>query len=111
MEAKVAVAFSDNASNHEAWSLAMGNVLAFREMVNVSQFLAWNYGTTEPPTGFPKLTESEADFLNSPESGGVLIKVLTADGQKCERCWHSETDIGVNPEHPTLCGRCVEAVK
>ena len=37
--------------------------------------------------------------------------VSRADGQKCERCWHWETDIGQNPEHPTICGRCVEAVK
>jgi len=34
-----------------------------------------------------------------------------SDGQKCERCWHWETDIGQNPGHPTICGRCVEAVK
>ncbi|MGA9776637.1 MAG: class I tRNA ligase family protein [Verrucomicrobiia bacterium] len=34
-----------------------------------------------------------------------------ADGQKCERCWHWEMDVGSNPEHPTICGRCVEAVK
>jgi len=34
-----------------------------------------------------------------------------ADGQKCERCWHWESDVGSNPEHPTICGRCVEAVK
>jgi isoleucyl-tRNA synthetase len=33
-----------------------------------------------------------------------------ADGQKCERCWHWETDIGRNAEHPTICGRCAEAV-
>jgi len=26
-------------------------------------------------------------------------------------CWHWESDIGHNVEHPTLCGRCVEAVK
>jgi isoleucyl-tRNA synthetase len=31
--------------------------------------------------------------------------------KKCERCWHWETDVGSNPEHPTICGRCVEAVK
>jgi isoleucyl-tRNA synthetase len=37
--------------------------------------------------------------------------VAKADGQKCERCWHWETDIGLAPEHPTLCGRCVEAVR
>jgi len=36
--------------------------------------------------------------------------VSKADGQKCERCWHWETDIGQNAEHPTICGRCVEAV-
>ncbi|MEY4385481.1 MAG: hypothetical protein RLY20_764 [Verrucomicrobiota bacterium] len=39
------------------------------------------------------------------------ITVSKADGQKCERCWHWETDVGSNAEHPTLCGRCVEAVK
>jgi isoleucyl-tRNA synthetase len=34
-----------------------------------------------------------------------------ADGQKCERCWHWEIDVGSAPEHPTICARCVEAVK
>ena len=37
--------------------------------------------------------------------------ISKADGQKCERCWHWETDIGQNTAHPTLCGRCAEAVK
>lgn len=36
--------------------------------------------------------------------------VSKADGQKCERCWHWETDIGQNPAHPTICGRCTRAV-
>ncbi|MGA2240930.1 MAG: isoleucine--tRNA ligase [Verrucomicrobiota bacterium] len=45
--------------------------------------------------------------------GGVLpvCTVNKSDGQKCERCWRWETDVGANSEHPTLCGRCVEAVK
>ena len=34
---------------------------------------------------------------------------VDANRLKCERCWHWETDIGQNAEHPTLCGRCVEA--
>jgi isoleucyl-tRNA synthetase len=38
------------------------------------------------------------------------ISVSKADGQKCERCWHWETDVGANPDHPTICGRCVKAV-
>jgi len=46
------------------------------------------------------------------EGGGetVFATVSKADGQKCERCWHWETDVGSNAEHPTLCGRCVKAV-
>jgi isoleucyl-tRNA synthetase len=44
-------------------------------------------------------------------NGVTEVQVLRAEGQKCERCWHFETDIGQNAEHPTICGRCVEAVK
>ena len=44
-------------------------------------------------------------------SDEIRVLVEHADGQKCERCWHWETDVGSNPEHPTICGRCVEAVK
>lgn len=43
--------------------------------------------------------------------GSSCVAVSKADGQKCERCWHWETDVGAHTEHPTLCGRCVEAVK
>jgi isoleucyl-tRNA synthetase len=39
------------------------------------------------------------------------IHGVNADGQKYERCWHWETDVGSNAEHPTICARCVEAVK
>ena len=41
----------------------------------------------------------------------ISYSVSKADGQKCERCWHWETDVGSNPEHPTICARCVAAVK
>ena len=26
---------------------------------------------------------------------------------KCERCWHYRADVGADPAHPELCGRCV----
>jgi isoleucyl-tRNA synthetase len=45
------------------------------------------------------------------DAKGIEVKIEKAEGQKCERCWHWETDIGQNVEHPTICGRCVEAVK
>ena len=31
--------------------------------------------------------------------------------QQCEHCGRWDTDVGKNTEHPTLCGRYVEAVK
>jgi isoleucyl-tRNA synthetase len=36
---------------------------------------------------------------------------VDSDRQKCERCWRWEKDVGKDPEHPTICDRCVEAVK
>ena len=58
----------------------------FRELVNVSQI---QFEHNQNPTA---------------------CSVSKADGQKCERCWHWEMDIGQNAAHPTICARCVEAV-
>jgi isoleucyl-tRNA synthetase len=38
---------------------------------------------------------------------GLTVRIARAEGQKCERCWHYETDIGQFSAHPSLCGRCV----
>ena len=40
----------------------------------------------------------------------VHFEIAKADGQKCERCWHWETNVGSNAAHPTLCARCATAV-
>ena len=41
----------------------------------------------------------------------VVVSVSKAAGEKCERCWHWETDVGAHAEHPTICARCVKAVQ
>lgn len=33
-------------------------------------------------------------------------KATTSNATKCERCWHYRDDVGVDPAHPTICGRC-----
>jgi len=48
-----------------------------------------------------------ATVLEDANASGVHVRVARADGEKCERCWHYETDIGRHSTHPTLCGRCV----
>jgi isoleucyl-tRNA synthetase len=72
----------------EALKVALLNEADLRELFNVSQLTFVENGTDE-----------------------IAFTVDKASGQKCERCWHWENDIGQNAEHTTLCGRCVEAVK
>ncbi len=70
---------------------AKTHLAALRELLNVSQLEVH----VAPANGEPTLD----------------IVVGKALGQKCERCWHWEEDVGANAKHPTLCGRCVGAVE
>jgi isoleucyl-tRNA synthetase len=40
----------------------------------------------------------------------VSFAVKATAAVKCVRCWQRRLDVGVNPEHPELCGRCVTNV-
>lgn len=44
------------------------------------------------------------------EIEGVKVKIIVSEHKKCVRCWHQRYDVGEHPEHPELCGRCVENV-
>ncbi len=48
-----------------------------------------------------------AGVLAEASEAGITVRIAKAAGEKCERCWHYETDIGTHASHPTLCGRCV----
>ena len=39
---------------------------------------------------------------------GAALAISTRPSQstKCERCWHYRDDVGNDPQHPTVCGRC-----
>jgi isoleucyl-tRNA synthetase len=36
------------------------------------------------------------------------IAVTPSPHPKCERCWHYRADVGADPAHAQICGRCVE---
>ena len=57
------------------------------------------------------LNVSQLDFTTDAAASEVVAAVVKADGLKCERCWHWETTVGSDSEHPTLCTRCIVAVK
>jgi isoleucyl-tRNA synthetase len=45
------------------------------------------------------------------DENGAGVEVLRALGEKCERCWNYDRTVGHQSEHPTICGRCVEAIQ
>ncbi|WP_428417291.1 isoleucine--tRNA ligase [Methylibium sp.] len=36
----------------------------------------------------------------------LSLAVTPSTAPKCERCWHYRNDVGADPAHPTICGRC-----
>ncbi|HYV26800.1 MAG TPA: class I tRNA ligase family protein, partial [Candidatus Eisenbacteria bacterium] len=84
---------------------------------------AFSPGTLEPEISVARnhpnevkelLNVSQLEIKQEPEiaEGSHQIVVVHAEGQKCERCWHWETDIDPHhSKHPTICGRCVQAVE
>jgi isoleucyl-tRNA synthetase len=41
---------------------------------------------------------------------GLKLKVVKSAFAKCARCWHCREDVGIHPEHPEICGRCVDNI-
>ena len=84
-----------NLPSPEALLWAINEPGTFQELLGVSQLKVE-----------PVVTDGNQVFdeviVNPAGDGGAV---------KCERCWHWETDVGLRPEHPTICGRCVRAVQ
>jgi isoleucyl-tRNA synthetase len=59
------------------------------------------------------ISELILEISGIPGKAGVTFAFsrVSPEREKCSRCWRWETDVGKDPEHPTICGRCVEAVK
>jgi isoleucyl-tRNA synthetase len=67
------------------------------DILIVSQVELSNEST---PTTDEQVSSYRADLLDA------LIVVAKADGNKCERCWKYDVDIGKDADHPTVCPRC-----
>ncbi len=53
------------------------------------------------------LITSAARIERAEPGGALAIAVNPSAAEKCERCWHYRADVGADPAHPALCGRCV----
>ena len=54
--------------------------------------------------------EGPGDAFRLEDVADVAVEVGLATGRRCERCWKILDEVGSNPAHPDLCGRCAGAV-
>jgi isoleucyl-tRNA synthetase len=55
------------------------------------------------------VSEAAVEFdAGAPE---LEVKVAKAQGEKCPRCWQWKRDIGADPRHAGVCGRCAAALE
>ncbi|MCP4184907.1 MAG: isoleucine--tRNA ligase, partial [Hyphomicrobiales bacterium] len=57
-----------------------------------------------------KAIEQKPEDAVETEVEGLALTVKKSEYKKCARCWHRIEDIGSDPEHPDICGRCVSNV-
>jgi isoleucyl-tRNA synthetase len=50
---------------------------------------------------------SKARVVAVSEAAAEGVVAAPSPHPKCARCWHWREDVGANPAHPQLCGRCV----
>ncbi len=100
LEAVVLIRSDDEAETQLA---SLGEDL--RELLNVSHVKFM------PASGSAQLELNGKSVACSDGAGISVIPAKEFEMSKCGRCWHWEGDIGQVAEHPSLCGRCVEAVE
>ena len=49
---------------------------------------------------------SKATLVKVGDAAAESVAATPSPHAKCPRCWHWREDVGVNAEHPELCGRC-----
>ncbi|HYQ91546.1 MAG TPA: isoleucine--tRNA ligase [Candidatus Competibacteraceae bacterium] len=68
-------------------------------------FLITSYARVHP------LSEQPDWAVTTEVAGWKLgIAVSPSGYAKCSRCWHHREDVGSDPDHPEICGRCIDNV-
>jgi isoleucyl-tRNA synthetase len=60
----------------------------------------------QPASATPGATGATVGATGGGESQ-FWLRVHPSGAAKCVRCWHKRADVGADPAHPELCGRCV----
>jgi isoleucyl-tRNA synthetase len=54
---------------------------------------------------------SQVDVVNADSANRTVVKIHSADGEKCERCWNYSVRVGESLRYPTICERCLVALE
>ena len=94
--------------------LANKEIEAVRATGQLGSSLQANLVVTAPPADLQLLQSLGEDlkfvFIASAvalQPGDELsVRATPSPDTKCERCWHWRADVGSDPAHPQICGRC-----
>ena len=93
---------SDADHGQHADLVALGDELRFVLITSAASLVTIEVDATLP--------EGSAEMnwgVGGGESYRWAVTVTRSDHAKCPRCWHHRPDIGSDPAHSELCGRCV----
>lgn len=51
------------------------------------------------------------DAYHSAEVQGISVRVIAAEGEKCNRCWVHDPTVGQQADHPAICERCYRSLE
>ncbi len=54
--------------------------------------------------------DHSAKMVEGALAGELSVAIEPVAHQKCQRCWHYLEDVGQDPAHPEICGRCISNV-
>ncbi|MEO7391027.1 MAG: isoleucine--tRNA ligase [Ramlibacter sp.] len=101
-----------------ARELVNKEIESLREAGKVGSSLQANVALTVPMATHGELwsalasLEGDVKFVFITSAMGLVagdamaVKVTASEAVKCDRCWHWREDVGHDPAHPTICGRC-----
>jgi isoleucyl-tRNA synthetase len=90
------------------------DIEAVRAAGNLGSSLQANISITLPEAEYALLASLGDDlkFVTITSTAQLILgdamnaAVTPSTASKCERCWHYREDVGAEPAHPTICGRC-----
>ncbi|WP_231120506.1 isoleucine--tRNA ligase [Cognatilysobacter tabacisoli] len=56
------------------------------------------------------LISGDVEVLAQGSVADIAVLAAPSAKAKCGRCWHHRADVGRDPAHPSLCGRCVDNI-